>query len=268
MAAAVVDEGLARGLTPPTLLLDVLSPAQTEVGELWQRGEFSVSQEHWATRVTEEQMERALESRPPARPLGFSAVVATAPGETHTIPAGALAGLLRWRGWTVEYLGCGPPTADLIGFVRQREPHLVALSVTVDAHGSTCIELCQGLRRLESVPAILVGGAGVAGLEAEDLGADATTSDLREGLDLAAQLVGIGSDRNFESYLAVVGQRIRECRHDQGLSQADLAKSSELTRPYLSAVEGGRQNITLEAALKIAGGLGISVARLLDEKAD
>jgi methanogenic corrinoid protein MtbC1/DNA-binding XRE family transcriptional regulator len=242
-AAAVVGEGLAHGLAPPTLLLDVLSPAQAGVGELWRRGELS-----------------------PASALGLSVVVTTAPGEVHTVPARALSGLLRWRGWAVDYLGPGPPIVDLVDFVRQREPQLVALSITVTTHRPAAIELCRRLRRLESAPAILAGGAGVAGLAARTLEADAVTSDLREGLELALQLVGIEPGRNLESYLTLVGQRIQDCRHRDNLSQAELAERAGLTRPYLSAVERGHQNITLDAALKIAGALRMSVARLLDER--
>jgi methanogenic corrinoid protein MtbC1/DNA-binding XRE family transcriptional regulator len=267
-ALVVVSEGLARGLDPTTLILDVLSPAQAQVGELWHRSELSVSQEHWASEVTGEAMEQVLQAQSPPSALGFDVVVTTVPGESHALPSRALAGLLRWRGWSVDYLGLGPPVADLIEFVRQREPHLVAVSLTVATLSPVLLELCQGLRRLESAPAILVGGAGVAGFDAETLEADAVASDLRDGLDLAARLVGRGPGRNLESYLAVLGGRIQYFRHRQGVSQAELAQRSGLTRPYLSAVEGGRQNITLEVALKIAGGLGMSVARLLDEKPD
>lgn len=267
-ALVVVSEGLAQGLDPTTLLLDVLSPAQAQVGELWHKGELSVSQEHWASEVTGEAMEHVLEAQSPPGALGFDVVVTTVPGESHVIPARALAGLLRWRGWSVDYLGPGPPVADLIEFVRQREPHLVAVSLTVATLCPVLTELCQGLRRLESAPAILVGGAGTAGLDAETLEADAVAGDLREGLDLAARLVDMGPGRNLESYLAVVGERIQNHRHRQGLSQAELAERSGLTRPYLSAVERGRQNITLDAALKIAGALQVSLAGLLEEKED
>ncbi|MBZ0114029.1 MAG: helix-turn-helix transcriptional regulator [Thermoanaerobaculia bacterium] len=55
-------------------------------------------------------------------------------------------------------------------------------------------------------------------------------------------------------------------RESLGLSQADIAQRSGLTRPYLSAIERGKQNITLEAGLRIAGALEVGMTDLLEEE--
>ena len=263
-AGAAVGEGLARGLDVPTLL-QVLAAAQTELGELWHRGDVTVAQEHWGTQVTFEEIERVLAARRGVGRLGRRVVVATVPGETHTLPARIVAGLFAWRGWTADFLGESPPGDDLPDYLRRREADLVALSVTLAAHRPQATALCQRLRdALPAVP-ILVGGAGVAGLAADELGADAVALDAGDGLERAGRFVGLSSERDLDAYLAVVGRRIQDRRRAVRLSQGALAERSELTRPYLSAVERGRQNITLEAALRIAGALEIGMAELLSE---
>ena len=48
-ATSVVDEMLTAGAQPVTVLTDVIAAAQRAVGARWQRGEWTVAQEHAAT---------------------------------------------------------------------------------------------------------------------------------------------------------------------------------------------------------------------------
>ncbi|MBZ0114671.1 MAG: B12-binding domain-containing protein, partial [Thermoanaerobaculia bacterium] len=57
-ASSAVGQGLSAGLDPATLLLEILSPVQLEMGELWHRGEVTIAQEHWGTETTRRQVER------------------------------------------------------------------------------------------------------------------------------------------------------------------------------------------------------------------
>ena len=53
-AAVRLVTGLAeQGVAPEELVLEVLVPAQREVGRRWERGDWSVAQEHAATGVTD-----------------------------------------------------------------------------------------------------------------------------------------------------------------------------------------------------------------------
>lgn len=58
------------------------------------------------------------------------------------------------------------------------------------------------------------------------------------------------------------GQRIRELRTKQGISQEKFALSIDMDRTYYASVESGRRNISLKNIEKIANGLGISLAEL------
>ena len=264
---AVVKDGLDRGLTPPALLLEVMTPALREVGERWHRGEVSVAEEHWATQVTLDEMERVRLSRPAHRTLELQAVVAVAPEETHVMPARVVATLLEWRGWRVDFLGGGLPPEDLITFAARRRPDLVALSVTLPAHLPAVREAVTGLRALDPRPRILVGGAAFreeAAGEGEPPEADWVVTDALEGIVTAEEHLGVaGTHSDPATYLARLGERIRASRGRLGLSQGDLAERASLTRPYLSAVERGKQNITLEALLRIAGALELPLDELL-----
>jgi transcriptional regulator with XRE-family HTH domain len=61
----------------------------------------------------------------------------------------------------------------------------------------------------------------------------------------------------------VLGRRIRELRRKKGYSQESFADHCGLHRTYMGGIERGEHNLTIQTALTIARGLGITVARLL-----
>ncbi|QZN97900.1 helix-turn-helix domain-containing protein [Symbiopectobacterium purcellii] len=60
------------------------------------------------------------------------------------------------------------------------------------------------------------------------------------------------------------GQRIKTLRVEAGLTQMALASRCNLDRTYLSGIERGVRNPTLEIISIIAAGLGTSLAALFD----
>ncbi|MDJ0583227.1 helix-turn-helix transcriptional regulator [Crocosphaera sp.] len=58
------------------------------------------------------------------------------------------------------------------------------------------------------------------------------------------------------------GQAIRRRRRELDFSQEELAEKSELHRTYISSIERGNRNPSLENIKKLADALDISVAAL------
>jgi transcriptional regulator with XRE-family HTH domain len=57
-----------------------------------------------------------------------------------------------------------------------------------------------------------------------------------------------------------VGLAIRRLRQERNISQATLAKSAQLNRTYLTGIETGRRNLTLQTMSRLAEALGVPVA--------
>ncbi len=57
-----------------------------------------------------------------------------------------------------------------------------------------------------------------------------------------------------------VGQRVRQLRKELELSQEALALKSEVDRTYVTDVEAGRRNVSLEILERLIKGLDVSVA--------
>lgn len=70
---------------------------------------------------------------------------------------------------------------------------------------------------------------------------------------------------NEKSLLLVrFGQKIRQERLKQRLSQEQLAEKAELHRTYIGMIERGEKNITLNNISKISSALGIKIAVLFE----
>ena len=59
------------------------------------------------------------------------------------------------------------------------------------------------------------------------------------------------------------GTRLREVREAAGLSQEKLADLAGLHRTYVSSVERGKRNISLENIERLAVALGVSMRELM-----
>jgi transcriptional regulator with XRE-family HTH domain len=62
-----------------------------------------------------------------------------------------------------------------------------------------------------------------------------------------------------------LGERLREKRHELGLSQEVFADKCGLDRTYISGIERGRRNVSLLNIEIIANALEISVAELMND---
>lgn len=60
------------------------------------------------------------------------------------------------------------------------------------------------------------------------------------------------------------GQTVRELRLSKNISQEELAYLCSLHRTYISDVELGKRNLSLENIAKMAKALGISLSKLFE----
>ncbi|PWR11101.1 cobalamin-binding protein [Micromonospora acroterricola] len=236
---AAIDVALGlldAGLPAERVLLDLVAPAQAEVGERWARNEWSVAQEHAATHISERVVAAvAAHARP--QPTGGRVVVACMDGEWHALPPRLVAEVLRLRGWQVTFLGASVPAAHLVSYLRRHDAHAVALACALPVrlpHAHRMIEAC----RRSDVPVVVGGrGFGADGRWARRLGA-AWAPDAPSAAELIAderalhrvppaQLAHLADDE----YASLV--RRRGDLIDSAL--ADLRERVPATRAYTAA---------------------------------
>lgn len=69
---------------------------------------------------------------------------------------------------------------------------------------------------------------------------------------------------NDPKFLVRFGRRVRELRDTKGLSQEAFAEECGLDRTYISGIERGKRNVSLENIRVIAKALNVSLSRLFE----
>ena len=81
-----------------------------------------------------------------------------------------------------------------------------------------------------------------------------------------ARIVNINSKQRHHfrpEILKKLGNRIRACRHDRGMTQEALAHSLTLSAAYVSLIERGGRNPPFTTVVAIADALGVTVRDLI-----
>lgn len=170
-AQDVLDRLLAE-FTVETVLRDVVLPYLHELGERWQRGTATVTEEHFASNLLRGRLDNL--ARGWGRGHGPQAVLACAPGELHDLPLLAFGIVLHRNGWRVRYLGADTPVADLTRMAVQLRPDLIVLTATTPHRFDG---LTEDLARLAHLAALALAGAGATPTTAAAVGARLLTSD-------------------------------------------------------------------------------------------
>jgi len=102
---ALVASMLASGAEPVSVLTDVVAAAQREVGKRWQRGEWSVAEEHAATAMAISATKVVAEHVRHIPVTRGTVIVACAEREWHALPAMIIDCALRAHGWSERSSG-------------------------------------------------------------------------------------------------------------------------------------------------------------------
>lgn len=188
----LVLDAVASGLPVQRAYLDVLVPAQRELGRLWHAGELGIVEEHVVTYTTERLMTLLAHRAERAAPTGHTVVCAAVVGNAHDIAVRVLADFFDIAGWRAVHLGASVPAPELASAVQYFDADLVVLSAALSVQLPRVADAIAALRRIEDRPVrIMVGG--LAFSEAPEiwrkLGADGYATDAEAAIRHATELL-------------------------------------------------------------------------------
>ena len=163
-AELVIRRAMTARLTTPEIDDEIIAPALWLVGELWERGDITVADEHLATEISirvlalHGEARRTAGARPKHRIL-----LATPSGELHSVALRMAELLLREAGYTVVMLGPDVPPHALAIKARQLAPDLVCLSATMPGGGDRILIAMHEITRACPNMRFVIGGRGVTG---------------------------------------------------------------------------------------------------------
>jgi methanogenic corrinoid protein MtbC1 len=161
-AETVIREAMEAGLATAEIDDEIITPALWLVGELWERGDFSVADEHLATEISLRVLALQREARRVASSRAGRRVMLAAPsGEHHVVALRMAANLLRDAGYMVVMLGADVPPDALAASAGQHEPDVICLSATMPG-GDDQVLIAIGAVQAQSPGArYVVGGRGL-----------------------------------------------------------------------------------------------------------
>jgi methanogenic corrinoid protein MtbC1 len=192
-ASKLILEAATSGTPVRDLYTKVLSPAQTELGRLWEQADIDVAEEHFATATTQMVMAQlyGFLDRKPRN--GLTVVAATVSGNHHEVGIRMVADFFEMEGWKSVYLGPGVPPDELATSVITFEADLLVLGACMHTQLQGIGDAVRMVRALDTEMRckILVGGPGFAetGELWRTMGADAFAESAETAVGVAEQMM-------------------------------------------------------------------------------
>jgi methanogenic corrinoid protein MtbC1 len=138
---------------------EIIAPALWLVGELWERGEITVADEHLATEISlrvlalQREAQRVIAQRTKCRVL-----LAAPSGERHTVALKMAANLLTGAGYDTRFLGGDVPEPALAAAVSRYAVDVVCLSATMPGRGDRLLIAIDEIQRQRPATGFVLGG--------------------------------------------------------------------------------------------------------------
>ena len=193
-AAGIFNSLLQGGHSLLDLEVKLIQSALVDIGLQWQANKISVAQEHLATATAQTIMANAFSKTRLKLPNGKKAVLACVEGNDHALGIRMIGDALEVDGWEVQFLGANVPVTSLVEFVKNTNPNLVGLSISLPHQMAAARQTIQALRAQIShnPPPVIVGGYAVNQFEvlAYRMGADGHARNALLALPLAIKFCG------------------------------------------------------------------------------
>jgi len=187
-----VQIAVDAGIAPEVILQQGLIPAMTEVGRLFEIGEYFVPEMLIAARAMQAGL-AILKPRLVAANIAAAGkvVIGTVQGDLHDIGKNLVAMMMEGAGFEIVDLGTDVSPEKFVAAVRDRKANLMALSAlltTTMPKMEATIKAVQEAGIRDQVK-VMIGGAPVTQAYADKIGANGYAADASRAASLAKTLV-------------------------------------------------------------------------------
>lgn len=194
MAAEVLDEAAAQGISAVELLQEGFSKGMNELGEQFGRNEIFLPELIFATevmKVVTDRVDEELAEKGEKSVNKGTIVMATVEGDVHDIGKGICVSMLKAAGFEVYDLGREVPAETIINKAEEVNADIIGTSalLTTTMVVQQQMEEILAERGIKGKYKTMVGGAPVTEKWAEKIGADGYSEDATECCELAKSFV-------------------------------------------------------------------------------
>ena len=191
-AVDVTNQAIADGVEPQAIINGYMIKAMEEVGQRFQRGEAFVPNLLMAARAMKGSLDilKPLMKGDASTTLG-KVVIGTVKGDLHDIGKNLVASMLEGCGFEVINLGVDVPSDKFIAAIKENNAEILCLSALLTTTMNYMKDVIEALKAdgLRDQVKVMVGGAPVTAMFAEQVGADGYSEDASEAVALARRLV-------------------------------------------------------------------------------
>ncbi len=188
-----VKSALEAGIAPAKILNEGMIAAMTQVGKLFEEGEFFVPEMLISARA----MQAGLAVLKPKLALADikatgRVVAGTVKGDLHDIGKNLVCMLLEGAGFEVIDLGTDVAPEKFVEVIKEGRADLVALSALLTTTMPNMRSTIEALKAagLREKAKVMIGGAPVTQAYADQIGADGYAPDASRAVALAKSLMG------------------------------------------------------------------------------
>lgn len=191
-AVDVTNQAIADGVEPQAIINGYMIKAMEEVGQRFQRGEAFVPNLLMAARAMKGSLDilKPLMKGDASTTLG-KVVIGTVKGDLHDIGKNLVASMLEGCGFEVINLGVDVPSDKFIAAIKENNADILCLSALLTTTMNYMKDVIEALKAdgLRDQVKVMVGGAPVTAMFAEQVGADGYSEDASEAVALTRRLV-------------------------------------------------------------------------------
>lgn len=187
---SLVKERLQAG-NKPMEVINSLQEGMVEVGNLFEKGEFFLSELIFCGEIMKEAME-ALEPQLAAgdREYRGTVVIGTVKGDIHDLGKNIVVLLLRGAGYKVVDLGVDVAPEKFVQSVKETQTPLVAMSMLLTSCMETMKECVQAVKQSGLKAKVLIGGPIIDDKVMAFSGADYGSSIASDATKIAGKVFG------------------------------------------------------------------------------
>jgi 5-methyltetrahydrofolate--homocysteine methyltransferase len=189
-AVDLTQEAIDAG-TDPTVILDAMTTAMTEVGRKFAANEGVYVPEMLISAHAMKEASVLLEPLLAASGVTpeFRAVIGTVQGDLHDIGKNLVGMMLKGANFDIVDLGTNVSPDAFAAATREHQPDVIGISALLTTTMVGMKDAIDAIRAADSKVKILVGGAPVTDEFAEEIGADGFAKDAATAANVAQELL-------------------------------------------------------------------------------
>jgi len=137
---------------------NIITKAMYDVGELWEFNKISVATEHLASAIVEAILNQLYFKIISNEKKRKTVIASCIENEFHQIGIKMVSDVFEMNGWNAYFLGSNTPTSELISFMKNNNPDLLAISLSLYFNLPELEKMIQKVSNEFPDLTILVGG--------------------------------------------------------------------------------------------------------------